>query len=198
MLFCCPVPLLQLLIIDKSSVISIYAGTNSVIRLLMSSFEQCYLFFRYGSLYAASLLKKLREDGVYMRPLGNVIYLMCGPCSSPEVCSQLLLKLYQRLEEFDKVEEKLKSCQVVMVLYCNNVWKPLVYSFLNVNLILYVLQIFASSVSLYPILESWHFMVFSSDFLWIETTLPYSEPRVRSICSFGTMHVCFLGNNLSL
>lgn len=64
----------------------------------------------YGSLYAASLLKKLREDGVYMRPLGNVIYLMCGPCSSPEVCSQLLLKLYQRLEEFDKVEEKLKSC----------------------------------------------------------------------------------------
>lgn len=154
MLFCCPVPLLQLLIIDKSSVISIYAGTNSVIWLLMSSFEQCYLFFRYGSLYAASLLKKLREDGVYMRPLGNVIYLMCGPCSSPEVCSQLLLKLYQRLEEFDKVEEKLKSCQVVMVLYCNNVWKPLVYSFLNVNLILYVLQIFASSVSLYPILES--------------------------------------------
>ncbi|KAL9442451.1 hypothetical protein AB3S75_020875 [Citrus x aurantiifolia] len=64
----------------------------------------------YGSLYAASLLKKLREDGVYMRPLGNVIYLMCGPCSSPEVCGQLLLKLYQRLEEFDKVEEKLKSC----------------------------------------------------------------------------------------
>lgn len=54
----------------------------------------------YGSLYARSLLLKLREDGVYLRPLGNVIYLMCGPCTSPETCSQLLIKLYRRLEEF--------------------------------------------------------------------------------------------------
>lgn len=55
----------------------------------------------YGSLYARPLLQKLREDGVYMRPLGNVIYLLCGPCTSPEVCNQLLVKLYERLEEFD-------------------------------------------------------------------------------------------------
>lgn len=54
----------------------------------------------YGSLYARSLLLKLRDDGVYLRPLGNVIYLMCGPCTSPETCSQLLIKLYRRLEEF--------------------------------------------------------------------------------------------------
>lgn len=55
----------------------------------------------YGSLYARPLLEKLREDGVYMRPLGNVIYLLCGPCTSPQVCNELLVKLYRRLEEFD-------------------------------------------------------------------------------------------------
>ncbi|KAK4257669.1 hypothetical protein QN277_007230 [Acacia crassicarpa] len=54
----------------------------------------------YGSLYARSLLQDLRDDGIYMRPLGNVIYLMCGPCTSPETCNELLVKLYQRLEEF--------------------------------------------------------------------------------------------------
>ncbi|RVW29811.1 Bifunctional dethiobiotin synthetase/7,8-diamino-pelargonic acid aminotransferase, mitochondrial [Vitis vinifera] len=69
--------------------------------------QQCWVlshyllvFSLYGSLYARSLLLKLREDGVYLRPLGNVIYLMCGPCTSPETCSQLLIKLYRRLEEF--------------------------------------------------------------------------------------------------
>ncbi|KAK7329822.1 hypothetical protein VNO77_24002 [Canavalia gladiata] len=55
----------------------------------------------YGSLYARPLLQKLREDGVYMRPLGNVIYLLCGPCTSPDICNQLLVKLYRRLEEFN-------------------------------------------------------------------------------------------------
>ncbi|XP_058755047.1 bifunctional dethiobiotin synthetase/7,8-diamino-pelargonic acid aminotransferase, mitochondrial [Vicia villosa] len=55
----------------------------------------------YATLYARPLLQKLREDGVYMRPLGNVIYIMCGPCTSPEICNQLLVKLYDRLEEFD-------------------------------------------------------------------------------------------------
>ncbi|OIS97356.1 PREDICTED: bifunctional dethiobiotin synthetase/7,8-diamino-pelargonic acid aminotransferase, mitochondrial [Nicotiana attenuata] len=53
----------------------------------------------YASLYARSLIQKLREDGIYMRPLGNVIYLMCGPCTSPESCSNLLNKVYRRLEE---------------------------------------------------------------------------------------------------
>lgn len=53
----------------------------------------------YASLYARSLLQKLREDGIYMRPLGNVIYLMCGPCTSPQSCSILLNKVYTRLEE---------------------------------------------------------------------------------------------------
>ncbi|XP_019463455.1 PREDICTED: bifunctional dethiobiotin synthetase/7,8-diamino-pelargonic acid aminotransferase, mitochondrial isoform X1 [Lupinus angustifolius] len=58
----------------------------------------------YGSLYARSLLQHLREDGVYMRPIGNVIYLLCGPCTSPEICHQLLLKLYKRLEDFDGIK----------------------------------------------------------------------------------------------
>ncbi|ESQ42643.1 hypothetical protein EUTSA_v10012677mg [Eutrema salsugineum] len=56
----------------------------------------------YASLYAKSLLKMLREDGIFMRPLGNVVYLMCGPCTSPEICRRLLAKLYKRLGEFNK------------------------------------------------------------------------------------------------
>ncbi|KAK1323096.1 hypothetical protein QJS10_CPA02g01465 [Acorus calamus] len=54
----------------------------------------------YASIYLSSLVHRLREDGVYMRPLGNVIYLMCGPCISPEVCNQQLDKVYQRIHEF--------------------------------------------------------------------------------------------------
>ncbi|CAK9147590.1 unnamed protein product [Ilex paraguariensis] len=60
----------------------------------------------YASLYANSLVQKLREDGIYMRPLGNVIYLMCGPCTSPQICRSLLEKLYQRLEEFSQANLK--------------------------------------------------------------------------------------------
>ncbi|KAI3754628.1 hypothetical protein L1987_54415 [Smallanthus sonchifolius] len=54
----------------------------------------------YASLCGTSLLLKLQEDGIYMRPLGNVIYMMCGPCTSPRVCLQMLETLYTRLDEF--------------------------------------------------------------------------------------------------
>ncbi|KAF5183987.1 Adenosylmethionine-8-amino-7-oxononanoate aminotransferase [Thalictrum thalictroides] len=67
----------------------------------------------YGSVYATSLVRKLREDGVYMRPLGNVVYLMCGPCTSPNVCSQLLRKLHREIDEFSRIKAKrLRSCSV--------------------------------------------------------------------------------------
>ncbi|CAH2069617.1 unnamed protein product [Thlaspi arvense] len=56
----------------------------------------------YASLYAKSLLEMLREDGIFMRPLGNVVYLMCGPCTSPEICRRLLTKLHKRLGEFNR------------------------------------------------------------------------------------------------
>ncbi|KAL0404568.1 UNVERIFIED_CONTAM: Bifunctional dethiobiotin synthetase/7,8-diamino-pelargonic acid aminotransferase, mitochondrial [Sesamum radiatum] len=54
----------------------------------------------YASTYASSLLKNLREDGIFMRPLGNVIYMMCGPCTSPDICRSLLEKVYDRIQEF--------------------------------------------------------------------------------------------------
>ncbi|KAL0290108.1 UNVERIFIED_CONTAM: Bifunctional dethiobiotin synthetase/7,8-diamino-pelargonic acid aminotransferase, mitochondrial [Sesamum angustifolium] len=54
----------------------------------------------YASMYASSLLKNLLEDGIYMRPLGNVIYMMCGPCTSPDICRSLLEKVYDRIQEF--------------------------------------------------------------------------------------------------
>ncbi|KAJ0266858.1 Bifunctional dethiobiotin synthetase/7,8-diamino-pelargonic acid aminotransferase [Hirschfeldia incana] len=56
----------------------------------------------YASLYAKSLLEMLREDGIFMRPLGNVVYLMCGPCTSPEICMRLLTKVHKRLGEFNR------------------------------------------------------------------------------------------------
>ncbi|KAL8488837.1 hypothetical protein ACS0TY_024951 [Phlomoides rotata] len=60
----------------------------------------------YASMYANSLLKKLREDGIFMRPLGNVIYLMCGPCTSPDICRLLLENVYARIQEFGQQKEK--------------------------------------------------------------------------------------------
>ncbi|KAK8515581.1 hypothetical protein V6N12_075615 [Hibiscus sabdariffa] len=62
----------------------------------------------YASLYARSLVQMLREDGMYCRPLGNVIYVMCGPCTSPEICTRQLRKLYIKLEEFTEVKPDTK------------------------------------------------------------------------------------------
>lgn len=64
---------------------------------------------RYASLYSRALLQMLREDGVYVRPLGNVIYLMCGPCTPPEICSQLLVKLQRNLEAFHRAHGKAET-----------------------------------------------------------------------------------------
>uniref|UniRef100_K3YL59 Bifunctional dethiobiotin synthetase/7,8-diamino-pelargonic acid aminotransferase, mitochondrial n=1 Tax=Setaria italica TaxID=4555 RepID=K3YL59_SETIT len=52
----------------------------------------------YASLYASSLVQQLRrEDDIYIRPLGNVIYLMCGPCTPRDSCSRQLHKVLRRL-----------------------------------------------------------------------------------------------------
>lgn len=64
----------------------------------------------YGSVYAGSLVQNLREDGVYMRPLGNVIYLICGPCTSPQVCRRLLVTLHARLDQFYQATQQQPSC----------------------------------------------------------------------------------------
>ncbi|KAI4381106.1 hypothetical protein MLD38_007214 [Melastoma candidum] len=58
----------------------------------------------YGSLYARSLLQMLHSDGIYMRPLGNVIYLMCTPCTSPRTCNDLLGKLILNLDKFYRAQ----------------------------------------------------------------------------------------------
>ncbi|PAN34389.1 hypothetical protein PAHAL_6G089000 [Panicum hallii] len=57
----------------------------------------------YASLYASSLVQQLRkEDDIYVRPLGNVIYLMCGPCTPQDSCSRQLLKVHRRLSDFNR------------------------------------------------------------------------------------------------
>ncbi|CAN6458914.1 unnamed protein product [Victoria cruziana] len=55
----------------------------------------------YASLCSTFLIGELRRNGIYMRPLGNVIYLMCGPCTSPQVCHQVLEKVYERIHGSD-------------------------------------------------------------------------------------------------
>ncbi|KAJ1697981.1 hypothetical protein LUZ63_006493 [Rhynchospora breviuscula] len=60
----------------------------------------------YASQYATSLIRQLREDGVYMRPLGNVIYLMCGPCTSQDICTHQLDKVYERILALDSEMEE--------------------------------------------------------------------------------------------
>ncbi|CAK9195180.1 unnamed protein product [Sphagnum troendelagicum] len=51
----------------------------------------------YASLLSKGLVEGLRHDGIYIRPLGNVVYLMCGPLTNPESCSILLQKLHAQL-----------------------------------------------------------------------------------------------------
>uniref|UniRef100_J3MRJ3 7,8-diamino-pelargonic acid aminotransferase n=2 Tax=Oryza brachyantha TaxID=4533 RepID=J3MRJ3_ORYBR len=56
----------------------------------------------YASLYASSLIRQLREeDNIYARPLGNVIYLMCGPCTTRDSCTRQLTKVHRRLEKLN-------------------------------------------------------------------------------------------------
>uniref|UniRef100_A0A0D9X5S6 Dethiobiotin synthase n=1 Tax=Leersia perrieri TaxID=77586 RepID=A0A0D9X5S6_9ORYZ len=56
----------------------------------------------YASLHASSLVQQLRqEDNIYARPLGNVIYLMCGPCTTRDSCTRQLTKVQRRLENLN-------------------------------------------------------------------------------------------------
>lgn len=46
------------------------------------------------------LVEGLRMKGIYTRPLGNVVYLMCGPLTHPETCRVLLQRLLTLLEDY--------------------------------------------------------------------------------------------------
>merc|ERR1719375_643100 len=41
---------------------------------------------------------QLQSRGVYSRPLGNVVYLMCSPFTAPEVCERMLRDLISCLD----------------------------------------------------------------------------------------------------
>lgn len=47
----------------------------------------------YASGAARRVAQRLRREGVYARPLGNVAYLMCTPTTAPEAAAALLGKL---------------------------------------------------------------------------------------------------------
>ncbi|CAI5473349.1 unnamed protein product [Closterium sp. Yama58-4] len=52
----------------------------------------------YGSSAAKDLLSRLRQHGIYARPLGNVVYFMCGPFTPPSTCTRLLRILLALLD----------------------------------------------------------------------------------------------------
>eukprot|EP00250_Pteridium_aquilinum_P016808 c23301_g1_i1 orf=265-2925(-) len=54
----------------------------------------------YASMVSRSIVDALRENGIYNRPLGNVIYFMCGPTTPPLICTKLLLQLSHQLDDF--------------------------------------------------------------------------------------------------
>lgn len=47
----------------------------------------------YASMLSKELVENLRQEGIYTRPLGNVVYLMCGPLTQPKTCTTMLEKL---------------------------------------------------------------------------------------------------------
>lgn len=51
----------------------------------------------YLSSQARRVTEKLRTEGVFARPLGNVVYLMGSPMSSRERCADLLRQLIKQL-----------------------------------------------------------------------------------------------------
>lgn len=55
----------------------------------------------YASLSAKTIVQALRNSGIYVRPLGNVIYLMCGPTTPSSSCTKLLHALSHQLDAFE-------------------------------------------------------------------------------------------------
>ncbi len=52
----------------------------------------------YASSAARDVTRRLLEKGVYARPLGNVVYLMCTPFTDPAACDRMLEKLISVLD----------------------------------------------------------------------------------------------------
>lgn len=52
----------------------------------------------YGSTASASVVKSLRSQGIFARPLGNVVYLMAAPTTTKSECRKLLAKLMSALK----------------------------------------------------------------------------------------------------
>ena len=51
----------------------------------------------YLSSAAQEVTRELRADGIFARPLGNVVYLMASPFSDPLRCKDLLERLIKVL-----------------------------------------------------------------------------------------------------
>ncbi|CAH0518492.1 unnamed protein product [Peronospora belbahrii] len=52
----------------------------------------------YASTEAAELIQALRQNGIYARALGNVLYMMCSPLTTQADCNKYLTMLTQQIE----------------------------------------------------------------------------------------------------
>ncbi|KAG7381887.1 hypothetical protein PHYPSEUDO_005503 [Phytophthora pseudosyringae] len=52
----------------------------------------------YASTEAAELIQVLRQNGVYARSLGNVVYMMCSPLTTQEDCNKYLATITREIE----------------------------------------------------------------------------------------------------
>lgn len=50
------------------------------------------------------VVRRLRERGIFARPLGSVVYLMVTPTTQPEKAASLLTSLLNVLEESEGVK----------------------------------------------------------------------------------------------
>lgn len=51
----------------------------------------------YSASEAVQVTKALRQQGIYARPLGNVVYLMVTPTTAKDTCTSLLERLVKTL-----------------------------------------------------------------------------------------------------
>lgn len=63
----------------------------------------------YAAAGAVDAANRLKEEGVFARPLGNVIYLMCSPVAEREVCDETMQTLLKVLEPEELVQEEAKT-----------------------------------------------------------------------------------------
>lgn len=60
-----------------------------------------------------AVILRLRQAGIYARPLGNVIYAMCSPITMPEACSEWLRTIHEAVRDVAANENAHREARAV-------------------------------------------------------------------------------------